>query len=417
VAEPLTPSRPRSETASHAHHVPVAGAVSYAELRSVLDRVLDYSEGEDWNGYDKHDALNAGLMAALFGWSRWTRLIAIQAMMRAPVNLRPLLRQKKVGNPKGLALFVLGLLDRYALEPAPLHVQRARALIARLDGLAVPLAGGARAWGYQYPWQDLGFYAPSGTPNAVVTAFVCEALLAAHRSLGDAHLLARVDTAIPFFLGSLRRLKDTPDELCLSYMPVDMHMRVLDVSILIAAVLAQFGRQSGETQWLDPARRLAGYVVHRQTSYGAWFYTDPPGDSPIRHDNYHTGFILDALWRYMQASGDTSWEERYWRGMDFYAEKLFEPSGAPRWMSDQAFPYDIHGAAQGILSFAPHRARYGALAQRIARWTLDEMYDAEGRFYYQRTRRYTKRFTFLRWCNAWMVRALAALAREQHETH
>lgn len=418
VAELLTPSLAQSQTVVGRHDASPAGEVSQAELSDVLERVLAYSEQEDWKGYDKHDGLNCTLVRALFGWNRWTRLIAIQAMMRSPINLRPLLRQPKVDNPKGLALFVLGSLDRYALAGAPRDLQRARALIARLDRLAVPVTGGAHAWGYQYPWQDLGFYAPAGTPNAVVTAFVCEALLAAHRSLGESDLLARVAKAIPFFLGGLRRLKDEPDELCLSYMPVDMRMRVLDVSILIAAVLAEFARQSGEAQWREPARRLAGYVVHRQTSYHAWFYTDPPNDSPIRHDNYHTGFILDALWRYMQASGDMRWEERYWNGMDFYAEHLFEPSGAPRWMSDRAYPYDIHGAAQGILSFTRHPARYGALAQRIARWTLDEMYDPQGRFYYQRTRWYTKRFTFLRWCNAWMVRGLAALAQVQrHDAH
>jgi len=418
VAEPLTPSLTQPATGADGREASAAGVVSPAEISAVLDRVLEYSEQQDWRGYDKHDALNGTLVRALFGWSRWSRLLAIQAVMRSPINLRPLLRQPKVDNPKGLALFVLGLLDRYALDGAPRDLQRARTLIARLDAVAVPMEGGAYAWGYQYPWQDLGFYAPSGMPNAVVTAFVCEALLAAHRSLGEADLLARVAASIPFFLGSLRHLKDEADELCLSYMPVDMRMRVLDVSILIAAVLAEFADQSGETQWLTPARRLARYVVYRQTAYHAWFYTDPPSDSPIRHDNYHTGFILDALWRYMQASGDMGWEERYWRGMDFYAENLFEPSGAPRWMSDQAYPYDIHGAAQGILSFARHPARYGALAQRCARWALDEMYDPEGRFYYQRTRWYTKRFTFLRWCNAWMVRALAALARsQQHETH
>ena len=415
MAEPLTPSPQRPDGAARAPAVGATATVSPAELDTVLDRVLQYSERENWRGYDKHDGLNSALVRALFGWSRWSRLIAIQAVMRAPIDLRPLLRQPKVDNPKGLALFVLGLLDRDARRHAAEDVWRVRALIARLDTLAAPLAGGARAWGYQYPWQDLGFYAPSGTPNAVVTAFVCEALLAAHRSLGEPELLARVATAIPFFLGSLRRLKDEPDELCLSYMPVDMHMRVLDVSILVASVLAQFARQAGETHWLEPARRLAGYVVHRQTPYHAWYYTDPPSDSPIRHDNYHTGFILDALWRYMQASGDRSWEDRYWRGLDFYAENLFEPDGAPRWMSDRQYPYDIHGAAQGIITFARHRARYGALSERIARWALDEMYDAEGRFYYQRTRRYTKRFTFLRWCNAWMVRALAALALAQHE--
>jgi hypothetical protein len=383
-------------------------------INAVIDAVLDYSEGQGWRGFDKHDALNSPILSALFGWSRATRLIAVQTVMRSPWNLRPLLLAPRTYNPKGLALFARGLLDRHRIDGSPMDLARIRTLFAQLEAMSVPTASGGRAWGYQYPWQDLGFFAPRGTPNAVVTAFVCEAYLAAHRQLGEPALLTPVEKAIPFFLGDLQRLKDEPEELCLSYMPLPMTMRVMDVSILIASVLAQFARQSGQTKWLEPARRLACYVVRRQTDYSAWFYTDPPGDSPIRHDNYHTGFILDALASYMNATGERQWQAQYDAGLEFYAEHLFQPDGAPRWMSDRAYPYDIHGAAQGILTFSRHLDSHGGLARRIARWALDEMYNPQGRFYYQRTRWYTKKFTQLRWCNAWMVRALAALAKGMH---
>ena len=219
---------------------------SFGELtriERVLDAVLDYSEAQDWQGFDKHDALNSPILSALLGWNRLTRILAVQAVMRSPVNQRPLLRTPRTFNPKGLALFMRGLLDRYAVDREQHHLVRLRALLVQLDAMAVATPSGGHAWGYQYPWQDLGFFAPRGTPNAVVTAFVCEALLAAHRQSGAADLLARVEKAIPFFLGDLQRLKNEPEELCLSYMPLPMTMRVLDVSILIASVLAQFARQ------------------------------------------------------------------------------------------------------------------------------------------------------------------------------
>jgi hypothetical protein len=392
------------------------GPPTLDRIHSVLDAVLAYSEAQGWRGFDKHDALNSPIVGALLGWSRISRIVAVQAVMRSPVELRPLLLSPRTYNPKGLALFICGLLDREPGDGNPAHIARVRQLIAKLDELSVKTPSGGVAWGYQYPWQDLGFFAPRGTPNAVVTAFVCEALLAAHRRLQDPALLKRVEAAIPFFLGDLQRLKDVPDELCLSYMPLPMKMRVLDVSILIAAVLAQFARQADQPRWIADAERLARYVVNRQTDYHAWFYTDPPQDSPVRHDNYHTGFILDALDRYMRATGDYQWQTQYTKGLEFYAERLFEPDGAPRWMSDRRYPYDIHGAAQGILTFSRHLDRYGDLARNIARWTLDEMYNEQGRFYYQKTRYYTKKFTHLRWCNAWMVRGLSALAlRMQRE--
>ena len=80
-------------------------------------------------------------------------------------------------------------------------------------------------------------------------------------------------------------------------------------------------------------------------------------------------------------------------------------------MHDVDFPHDNHGAAQGILTFSRHEKEYPGLADKIGQWTLDNMYHPKGRFYYQQTKHYTKRFTLLRWCNGWMARALSA---QQH---
>lgn len=378
-------------------------------LDAVLDAVYAWSRGRGYRGYNKHDGLNSPLLKGLLGWAKWPRMLAIQGVMRAPVNLRPLLGVPRTYNPKGLALFAQGLLDRHRADSGGQHLAEAERLLGLLQDLRSPGDWHGDAWGYPYPWQDLGFYAPTATPNAVVTSFVCEAYLDAYRSTGRDEYLAAVGRAIPFFERDLTVLKDTDGERCLAYMPLPMTMRVLDVSILIGAVMAQYASLAGDAARAAAAVPLVRYVVNRQTSEGAWFYTDPPGASPIRHDNYHTGFILDALWRYMEASGDRQWEARYRRGLRFYAEKLFEADGAPRWMSDRDYPRDVHGAAQGILTFARHGDDFPGLAERIAAWALATLYHPSGRFYYQQTRRYTKRFTLLRWCNAWMARALAAL--------
>ena len=112
----------------------------------------------------------------------------------------------------------------------------------------------------------------------------------------------------------------------------------------------------------------------------------------------------------MDSSADRQWQDAYQRGLDFYAARLFNADGAPRWMHDVDHPHDIHGAAQGILTFSRHRREYPGLATRIAAWSLRHMYHPSGRFYYQQRRHHMRRFTLLRWCNAWMCRALARLA-------
>lgn len=388
-------------------------------VRDALLATLRWSRERNYCGHEKHDGLNSPLLMRVCGGHRLTRLLAIQAVMRSPLDLRRLLRVRPHHNPKGLALFAQAWLDLADSDVA----RRAQHLSCANEVLEMLLEHRSgrghlhgRAWGYWYPWQDPGFYAATGTPNAVVSAFACEALLDAHERLPDPRWLQAVDEAIDFFTCDLPRLKESADELCLGYMPMPMTMRVMDVSILIASVLARHARASGDPRQMPTARRLLTYVMRQQTDYHAWWYTDPPGDSHIRHDNYHTGFILDALWRWMAASGEREHEARYWQGLDYYRNHLFGAGGEPHWMNDQRYPFDIHGAAQGIITFARHPERYPGFAMRIADWALTHMYDPQGRFYYQQRRHYTKRFTFMRWCNAWMARALAVLLKEsQHE--
>lgn len=303
-------------------------------IQHALDRILRWSAAQGYHGWNKHDGLNSPILRAMLGWGKWPRLVAIQGVMRFPVNLRPWLLVPKVYNPKGLALFVQAWLDRYRVEGDAAHLAEAERLLALLLEIRSPGAWGGICWGYLYPWRDPGFYAPANTPNAVVTAFVSEAFLDAYRITGDVAYLATVGAALGFFFKDLAVLKDEPEELCLGDMPLPMTMRVMDVSILIGAVAAQYGALAGDDRYSRDAYRLTHYGVLRQTAQGAWFYRDPPGDSRIRHDNYHTGFILDTLWRYMESTGDRQWESAYWQGLDFYAERLFNPDGSPRWMSD-----------------------------------------------------------------------------------
>lgn len=383
--------------------------------REALDRTLAWSRAQDYLEHTKHDALNSPLVWRLCGHHRIPRILATQLVMRSPVDMRHWIGVPKSHNPKGLALFVMALLDIHSASQEPHYLQEAERLLQLLLGLRSEGPWQGDCWGYQYPWQDLGFFAPKATPNAVVTAFVCEAFLQAYRVTGNDQYLKPVEGACRFFLSDLTRLKETADELCLAYMPLPMHMRVMDVSILVASVLAQFSKISGKLELAEAAMRLTCYVVRQQTPEGAWYYTDPPADSPVKIDNYHTGFILDALERIISTLDVDEWQDQHRKGVEFYATKLFNPDGTPRWMSDRDYPHDIHGAAQGILTFSrpANRKRYPELASHVVAWALGRMYHPAGKFYYQETRFFIKKQTYIRWCNAWMCRALASWISKQ----
>lgn len=436
-----------------------------AEIVRRLRATLEWSARRSYRGHDKHDALNSPFVSACALGSPFLRFAATQAVMRFPFDLRPLLGVPAARNPKGIGLFAHALLDlAEAARAAPdlvaderpeTFVQRAADLLAWLvhhssphapasaalrarfedDGDAKPAASDGPAlagcgWGYHYPWQDAGFFQPRHFPNRVVTSWIGFAFLRAHELTGEDRYLDVCREIAVFLAKNPRVLFDDARQLCLSYVPLEtIRIAVMDVSALAAAFLARFARQlpAGDPAAAEAratARRLMTFVVDKQTDYGAWFYTWPAKDSHIQHDNYHTGIILDCLADAIEFLGEPSWESAYRRGLDYYRDTLFTTDGAPRWMNDKTFPHDIHGAASGILSFtraALHARAEGGdgataprdleMADRILRWTLANLSDPAGFFYYRKGRFHTNRGCQMRWCNAWMSRALAQRLR------
>ena len=375
-------------------------------ILQVCREVLDYAGDRDYEGYNKHDGIESPLTKALSFNLKWGRLFWTQVVMRSPVNLRPLLGVPRLRNPKGIALFAMACLDMHKVTGEEHYANEARLL---LDWLVDHTSCGfdMPCWGYPYAWQDIGFFAPAGFPNRIVTYFVCSALLDGFEHLGEVRYMEAAHEATRFLLDTPRILFESADQLCMSYVPSDqVDWVVMDVSVLIAVVLARVGKHTGEERLGTQAKKLVHYVVDKQTPEGAWFYSHPPGDSHIGHDNYHTGEILDAIDDYRLITGDESYMEAHRLGLEFYAQHLFTAEGAPKWMSNKTFPHDVHGASQGIITFSRH-PEYFALLDKTLNWTLDTLYSRKGYFYYQRRATYTKKFTLMRWCNGWMSHALA----------
>ncbi len=385
------------------------GAETYPD---VLGRVLQTARSADYAGYSKHDGLNSPVLARLAGGSRLRRLGAIQVVTRSPVDIRPLAGVRKARNAKGLSLFARALLARHRMAGSADDAREARGLLDWLIDHPAPGFDGL-CWGYPYPWQDVGFFAPRDFPNRVVTSFVGQALLDGYETLHDERYLEAARQAVTFLLEAPKTLFEDDDRRCVSYVPDRaIDWIVMDVSALAGALAARLGAIGGDGELIRQGGRLVRYVVSKQTDYGAWYYADPPSASHITHDNYHTGFILDAILGYGLAAGSDEFESAYRRGIEFYERRLFEPDGAARFMSDRLYPVDIHGCAQGVITFSLQQRHLGtgaATSARVLQWTLGHMWDpASGWFYYQQRRRYRTRIRELRWCQGWMSWALAS---------
>jgi len=381
------------------------------DVGDVLERVFGTARADQYEGYSKHDALNARWLERLAGESRIRRLAAIQLVMRSPVDVRLLVRVRKARNPKGLSLFARALLARHRMTGSEQDAAEARELLDWLVAHPSPGFAGP-CWGYPYPWQDVGFFAPRSFPNRVVTSFVGQALLDGYQTVREPRYLDAAAQAVRFLLDAPKTLFEDDRHRCLSYVPDEsISWIVMDVSALVGALAGRLGALTGDRDLVGEGGRLVRYVVSKQTAEGAWFYAEPPSASHITHDNYHTGFILDAIQGYRQAAGSDEFDEAYRRGIDFYRRRLFEPDGAARFMSDRRYPIDIHGCAQGVITFSLQQREHGEggeVAARVLDWTLRHMWDPDtGWFYYQKRRAFRTAIRELRWCQGWMSWALA----------
>ena len=90
-------------------------------MLEVIDRSINIAEcllrdASDHNfaGYDPFDSLNSTLLQATPLYrNKFVRLAWLQLGKRSPINFRPLLRVPKKRNPKGVGLFISGLLQDY----------------------------------------------------------------------------------------------------------------------------------------------------------------------------------------------------------------------------------------------------------------------------------------------------------------
>lgn len=369
-----------------------------ALFQTAYEQLLAWCRARDFAGHDPFDALNSRIFQATpLANSRNARFIWTQLVKRSPIDFRGVARVPPQHNAKGIALFALALLERDSAD--------ARSLLSVLLDLKIDGYSGA-AWGYNFDWQSRNFFAPRGTPTIVPTAFAARAFIEAADKFSNDEYLQTARSVCDFIIRDLPQSGD----ICFSYTP-NSHTQIFNASLLAAEVLASVGRRTGENELCEVAVRAARFVVNHQRSDGSWSYGTEPTQSWI--DNFHTAYILFSLQRIIDACPDAAeFQPSLRRGYDYWKQHFFLAEGWPKYYHDDPYPADAHAAASAIVTLVECRELDETalkLAQDVARWTIQNLRDERGFFYYQRRRFYTIRKPYMRWTQAWMLYALARL--------
>lgn len=385
IAAPPEPTSPRSTD-------------GWADAARRLDRWI---AERDFRGWDPYDALASPLLRAASLGTRAGGIAWTQLLRRSPLQLRGLLGVPRLELPKAVALV---LEARLRLDPMDASTPE---LVRRLERSASALGG----WGYPFPWANRDALVPSGTPNAVVTAFVGHALLAAEQA-GAPVNEGVLDAAGAFIQGRLNRLPGVAGTFAFSYTPLDRRA-VHNASVLAAALLARLGARFRRAEWTRDARAALRFTAAAQRSDGSWPYGTTARNGWV--DSFHTGYVLVALDEAGHALGTNELGPAVERGLAYW-ESTFLVSPAIAHRPGRPYPVDMHAVAHAILTLLHFRERITdavARAEALGAWAVAEMRGRDGAFGYLRYRGRTNRLRYLRWVQAWMLRALAELAAVQ----
>ena len=380
----------------------------------------DYCEAEGFKGWDPYDGLNSRIFQALpfFKHSALCRLVMIQGFKRCPVNIRRLALVPKEYNSKGIGLFLQGYCNLYnavnmnqALGEKLGDKTALKTQITRLADLLISLQSkgnySGACWGYNFDWQARRlFLFPKFTPTVVATNFCATALMGAFEITKNQKYLAVALSSAEFVLKDLHRASYN-DGFLFSYSPLKGNDTVFNASLLGSRLLSFCYHYTGNESYKTAARQSVLACCNAQKADGSWVYGMLPVQSWI--DSFHTGYNLDGLIAYEELTGDTSFHENIEKGFDFYIKNFFEQDGCPKYYHNKKYPIDIHCPGQLFVTLARlHKFNeYKQLADKVLEWTIENMRDKKGYFYYQLKQGINTRIPYMRWSNAFMFNALS----------
>ncbi|MCP4326683.1 MAG: aspartate-semialdehyde dehydrogenase [Alteromonadales bacterium] len=374
---------------------------------TITGSLLLSASAVDFAGADPFDGLNSkffdyfpALKKGLFG------LAWIQLNKRSVINLRPLLAVPKKRNPKGVALFILGLLQDYQRTSEKHYLASA---IDLADWLLQQRCNLDRwkhsCWGYHFDWNARAFYVEKDKPNVISTIYVAQALYALGKVTKQEKYLPPAIDAATFIVETL--YCEFEDRCFFAYIPGETAF-VHNASLWGAAWVGFVASVTGNKEYQALAVKVAMQSVKEQGSDGEWVYGSRSHHQFI--DGFHTGYNLEALQLLKESLQVTTFDESIKRGVTYYKNTFFEEDGTAKYYHNNCFPLDMHSVSQAVFTLL----RVGKtdddllLAKKVINQSINRLYLPEKKqFLYQKTKFSNNRINYIRWTEAWVYYSFA----------
>jgi len=382
-----------------------------SQLFASISRLSDWLEKNDYRGYDTFDGLNARYVRPLTFESPLLRTVLQQGVRRFPLNMRPLLGVKKSRSTKGMGFLARGFMRLHSSTGNEMWRERAESALEWLIANQSPGYSGS-CWGNHFDYQSRTFYLPKGVPTIVWTSLIGHAFLDGYDKYQKQEYLDIAVSACEHIVHDLSTAADG-EGACISYIP-GMHSQVHNANVLGGSLLSRTYSHTRSEGYLELARKAMQYTAQYQQPDGAWWY----GEKANLHwvDNFHTAYVLDCFKYYAEYSADGSFDAKTMHGYAYWKETFFLPDGTPRYYKQKTLPIDIQCCSQAIdtlVFFSDRDPESLTLALKVAQWTIENMQDQSGYFYYRQYSPWlTNKTPTLHWGQATMLCALSGLYKQ-----
>ena len=370
------------------------------------EKLDDWIERNDYKGYEYYDGLTSWLRLLTCGNWFAERLLA-QSFKRFPFNVRHFFGVTPLHSTKGMAYFARGYLRLWKATGNEAYMEKAEFCFDWLIENQSEGYSGA-CWGNHFDHSSGAFRLPKFAPTVVWSGLIGQAFLHGYEILGDKKYLDIARSVCDFIIKDLPKT-EYQDSFCISYVTF-AKLLIHNANMIGASLLARSYYYTKEPMLFELSGKAMKYSCDAQLDNGAWYYAESDNGRWI--DNWHTAYNLDALKCYIDSTGDNTFEENLSIGYKFFRDNFFCSDGRPKYYHNRLRWVDIQAASQAIDTFC-YFSEYDvvalAMAQKIAVWTINNMQDRTGFFYYRDIGWKKVKIPMVHWGQATMLSALGHL--------
>lgn len=379
-------------------------------------RILEWTRGNDLKGYDPYDfmSLNKFTRSLMYPFKQLNlpQKIIFLSIYNLDLIVPKLIRfifnisEKKHPTYIGMLLNAESLLpkDKYDSE-------RIDYLKNELEKLRIKNYE-FHCWGTPFEWRSGDTFYKSGTPFAVVNAWVGEAYLALYNRNNSQKDLDVCISICNFFITNLI-VEEYEKGISFSYSDVKAS-NINNSNLMVSSFLIRIGKIIKNDEFVQKGMSAAMHSISTQLESGLIPYI---GDNECKHnDSYHSSYELKSLIEIYSVTRDETIKKTYDSYLNYYLNNYFHADGAIGKYPNKRLPVDGTAIADAFILYEKSinfidentRLKFRSKIESLEKVFIKDWLKKDGSVKYKQTKWFGfVGITYKRWIMGWFAIAAA----------